>query len=154
MGPISVCMNMHYELKLSDGTCIALKAFYPQGTDCFAGSSSTTVYRTTSDDKKAEDKYPAVLEYIPYRKADKLAERDFYLHTWLASYGYVVVRADLRGSGDSTGVYFGEYLEPELNDGYEIIEWLASQKWCTGKVCIRCIALTRNSSCDFIQLDV
>lgn len=42
-------------------------------------------------------------------------------HPWLASHGYVVVRADMRGSGDSTGLYFDEYLPQEQQDACEII---------------------------------
>ena len=65
--------------------------------------------------------YPTVLEYLPYRKADFTAERDHRRHPWLASHGYVVVRADMRGSGDSDGVYYDEYLQQELDDCCNLI---------------------------------
>jgi len=41
---------------------------------------------------------------------------------------------DLRGSGDSYGVLTDEYLEQELNDAVEIIQWLSEQPWCSGSV--------------------
>ena len=45
--------------------------------------------------------------------------------------GYVHVIADARGSGDSEGEYC--YQGPkEQEDGYDIIEWMAAQSWCTG----------------------
>ena len=77
---------------------------------------------------------PAILEYIPYRKNDATAPRDTEMHPYLAARGFACARVDLRGSGDSEGVLEGEYLQQELDDGVEVIEWLASQPWCNGRV--------------------
>ncbi len=77
---------------------------------------------------------PAVLEYIPYRKNDIKAERDSQIHGYFAQYGYAGVRVDLRGSGDSEGVLYDEYLQQELQDGLEILRWLENQSWCSGEV--------------------
>jgi putative CocE/NonD family hydrolase len=77
---------------------------------------------------------PAVLEYIPYRKRDFTRHRDSVMHPWVAGHGYACIRVDLRGAGDSDGVLADEYLAQELQDGCDIIEWLAGQDWCTGKV--------------------
>src|SRR5207247_8737998 len=48
--------------------------------------------------------------------------------------GYVVCRADVRGTGTSEGVAEDEYPEIERRDMNEVIVWLASQDWCTGNV--------------------
>lgn len=77
---------------------------------------------------------PAILEYIPYRKRFGTAVRDAITHRYLAGHGYVCVRVDLRGSGESEGVLEDEYLQQELDDGVAVIEWLASQPWCDGNV--------------------
>lgn len=77
---------------------------------------------------------PAVLEYIPYRKNDFTAVRDNSLHAHFARAGYVSVRVDLRGSGDSDGQMQDEYAPLELTDGAEVIGWLARQPWCDGNV--------------------
>ncbi len=77
---------------------------------------------------------PAVLEYIPYRKRDFKAVRDDQIHGYFARQGYVGVRVDLRGSGDSEGILRDEYLQRELDDGIEVIRWLGRQSWCTGHV--------------------
>ena len=77
---------------------------------------------------------PAILEYIPYRKNDMTAKRDIPSHPYVAGHGYAVVRLDLRGSGDSEGVLLGEYLEQELQDGFDAIQWIAEQDWCDGNV--------------------
>ncbi|MFN8169702.1 MAG: CocE/NonD family hydrolase [Candidatus Nanopelagicales bacterium] len=47
--------------------------------------------------------------------------------------GYVVVNADLRGSGTSEGT--GQLLSDlEADDYYDLVEWVGTQPWCTGKV--------------------
>ncbi len=77
---------------------------------------------------------PAILEYVPYRKRGGLETRDEIMHRYVASHGYACVRVDIRGSGESEGVLLGEYLQSELNDGAEAIEWLSRQPWCSGPV--------------------
>jgi len=77
---------------------------------------------------------PAILEYIPYRKRDLTRARDEPMHGYFAGHGYAAVRVDVRGSGDSDGVLLDEYHEQELEDGEEVIRWIASQPWCTGAV--------------------
>jgi len=77
---------------------------------------------------------PAVLEYIPYRRRDFTRPRDAVIHPYVAGHGYACVRVDLRGSGDSDGVLRDEYLDQELQDGCDVIEWLARQPWCSGEV--------------------
>lgn len=77
---------------------------------------------------------PAVLEYIPYRKRDFTRLRDSIMHPYVAGHGYACVRVDLRGSGDSDGVLRDEYMQQELDDGVEILRWIAAQPWCTGDV--------------------
>ncbi|WP_407646492.1 CocE/NonD family hydrolase [Henriciella aquimarina] len=77
---------------------------------------------------------PAILEYIPYRRRDFTRLRDSIMHPYIAGHGYACVRVDLRGSGDSDGILRDEYLQQELEDGVEVIRWLAAQPWCSGDV--------------------
>lgn len=77
---------------------------------------------------------PAVLEYLPYRRRDGTLARDELTHAWLARNGYAGVRVDIRGNGDSEGFMEDEYSEAELDDGVQVIEWLARQPWCSGAV--------------------
>ena len=53
---------------------------------------------------------------------------------WFAGHGYACVRVDIRGTGNSGGICVDEYSEQELLDGLEVIEWIAAQPWCDGKV--------------------
>ena len=77
---------------------------------------------------------PAILEYIPYRKRDFTRARDEPMHHYFAGHGYVAVRVDLRGSGDSDGLLLDEYLKQEHDDALEVIRWIAQQPWCSGAV--------------------
>ncbi len=77
---------------------------------------------------------PALLEYLPYRLGDWTAPRDAQRHPWYAGHGYASVRVDTRGSGYSEGILPDEYSRAELDDGVAVVEWLAAQEWCSGKV--------------------
>ena len=77
---------------------------------------------------------PAVLEYLPYRKRDFMRSRDESLHRYIAAHGYVAVRVDVRGSGDSDGVLADEYSPQELTDALAVVAWIAEQPWCDGAV--------------------
>jgi predicted acyl esterase len=52
---------------------------------------------------------------------------------FLVRRGYVQVVANVRGTGKSGGKY--DFMgKQELQDTYEVIEWIAKQPWCDGKV--------------------
>lgn len=77
---------------------------------------------------------PAILEYIPYRRRDRTRMRDESMHPHFAKAGYIAIRVDMRGSGDSDGLMHDEYSEQEIQDGVDVIAWIADQPWCDGKV--------------------
>ena len=54
--------------------------------------------------------------------------------TPLVEAGFVVAVADARGTGFSEGVYDYYNLEGGPFDGFDLVEWLAEQPWCTGRV--------------------
>ncbi|HUL08659.1 MAG TPA: CocE/NonD family hydrolase [Candidatus Acidoferrum sp.] len=81
-----------------------------------------------------QNRVPAILEYIPYRKRDGTVVRDHLTHPYLAGHGYACVRVDMRGNGESDGLMWDEYLKQEQDDALEVIDWMAHQPWCTGKV--------------------
>ena len=81
----------------------------------------------------ADGRFPALVEYIPYRKDDMTAPRHGP-HLYFAARGYVGVRLDVRGTGASEGANTDEYPLVEQLDGYDAIEWIAAQPWCDGQV--------------------
>ena len=80
------------------------------------------------------DPVPVILEYLPYRKRDGTCARDALTHPWFAERGYACVRVDMRGNGDSHGVMEDEYAPQEQADAVEVINFLAAQPWCNGRV--------------------
>lgn len=77
---------------------------------------------------------PAILEYHPYAKRYATAKRDEIAHGFFARQGYVSIRVDMRGAGESEGVMSDEYTNQERADAVEVINWIASQDWCSGAV--------------------
>lgn len=94
---------------------------------------ATTLYMP--DGAQPDEKFPALLEYLPYRKDDGTAAEDYPHHAYFARRGYVGARVDIRGFGASEGVPpEREYSEREQEDGEQVIAWLAHQPWSNGNV--------------------
>ncbi|MBQ7447379.1 MAG: CocE/NonD family hydrolase [Eubacterium sp.] len=98
---------------------------------------------------KAEGKFPALLAMSPYGKISQVypitppmpfgssifeASCESGDPFYFASRGYVFVIADHRGTGDSEGTMYGFMDYHEGEDGHDVVEWMAKQEWCTGKV--------------------
>ncbi|MBW2084621.1 MAG: CocE/NonD family hydrolase [Deltaproteobacteria bacterium] len=84
------------------------------------------VYRP--DDK---DKHPAILIRSPYNK--QLSGKSDYLSAVDAAFArYAFVVQDTRGRFTSEGDYMPGM--PEGLDGYDTVEWIASEPWCDGNV--------------------
>ncbi|MXM62384.1 CocE/NonD family hydrolase [Streptomyces sp. HUCO-GS316] len=81
-----------------------------------------------------DEPVPALLEYLPGRLSDATAPRDRQRHPWYAGHGYVSVRVDARGHGNSEGVPADGHSVTEYSDGAGVVTWLAAQPWCDGKV--------------------
>ncbi|MGH2735748.1 MAG: CocE/NonD family hydrolase [Actinomycetota bacterium] len=80
----------------------------------------------TSNGKIVES--PTVLTYSPYSALGRNGDAD----RWVPR-GYTRMYADVVGTGNSGGCYdYGGKREKET--GYDIVEWIADQKWSTGKV--------------------
>jgi putative CocE/NonD family hydrolase len=70
---------------------------------------------------------PCIFTLTPYI-AQTYHERGVYF----ATHGYVFLTVDVRGRGNSDGAFTP--LLQEAKDGYDIVEWLAKQPYCDGKV--------------------
>ena len=82
-----------------------------------------TVYKPKDMNKPL----PAILHLTCYI-ADGWSSRAL----WFTRRGYVVVLVDVRGRGNSEGKF--KPFVNEGRDGYDVVEWLARQPWCNGKV--------------------
>jgi uncharacterized protein len=72
---------------------------------------------------------PVVLIRTPY---DKVLSRAGPQIEDLARRGYIVATQDCRGRFNSDGA-FDPYRQ-EHNDGFDTVEWIARQPWCTGSI--------------------
>lgn len=75
-------------------------------------------------------RYPVLLQRTPY---DKSAGRGQFLDAIRAAeQGYAVVIQDTRGRYSSEGE-FGPFVS-DIQDGYDTVEWCASEPWSNGRV--------------------
>lgn len=112
--PLRVDVTEHLWITLKDGCRLAARLWLPEGA--------------------VKKPVPAILEYIPYRKRDGTRSRDEPMHGYFAGHGYAVLRVDQRGSGESDGLMWDEYLKQEQDDALEVIDWMAAQSWCDGNI--------------------
>ena len=110
--PYSVVEDPHVLIPMSDGRKLSARIWRPESAD----------------------PAPVILEYLPYRKRDGTCARDALTHPYFAERGYACLRVDMRGNGDSHGLMEDEYTQTELDDAVAVIEWVADQPWCNGKV--------------------
>jgi len=103
-------------IPLQDGVRLAANLYMPDGA-------------------KPKERFPALLEYLPYRKDDGGVVRDQVFYAYMVARGYVCARVDIRGTGQSEGhMPDREYSDREQLDGMEVIAWLAKQPWSNGNV--------------------
>ena len=77
--------------------------------------------------KKGSQRTPVVFTLTPYI-SDSYHDRAAYF----ASHGYGFALVDVRGRGNSGGNF--EPFAQEPRDGHDVVEWLAQQPFCDGKV--------------------
>lgn len=74
-----------------------------------------------------KERLPVIFTFTPYI-GDSYTDRAAYF----AKHGYVYALVDVRGRGNSGGEF--EPFVNEGRDGYDVVEWLAKQPYCNGKV--------------------
>jgi predicted acyl esterase len=152
---------MRRPVSIRAGGCLAIVAVIAtgimpataqQGADRVARSSiyvpvrdgtrlAINVYRPAVDGKPIASKLPTIFAFTPYRARyldkGKLVEtfdqEIFGFHALVAA-GYAVVIADIRGKGASFGARRGFLDQTEAQDGRDLIQWIAAQRWSNGKV--------------------
>ena len=75
--------------------------------------------------------FPVMLQRTPYDKTTPLA-MVMLDPIKSAKHGYATVVQDTRGRFTSEGQFY--CFADDINDGYDTVEWAASQPWSTGKV--------------------
>ena len=81
---------------------------------------------------RTRGRVPALLQRTPYDKSTPNNRTGTLDAVRAASHGFAVVIQDVRGRYTSEGDFYT--FVNEANDGYDSIEWVASQSWCDGQV--------------------
>lgn len=84
---------------------------------------NATIYKP----HEQKEALPLILQLTPY-----IADTYHARGTYFAKNEYIYAIVDARGRGSSEGVF--DPLMQEAKDGHDIVEWLASQNYCNGKV--------------------
>ncbi len=93
-------------------------------------SLAMDVYRPAVDGVAVSEPRPVLLTRSPYNKE---RERDVATAENFARHGYVAVIQDMRGRWASQGE-FTKYAVSEPADGYDTVQWLASQDFSNGRI--------------------
>src|SRR5271155_4797908 len=70
---------------------------------------------------------PAIFTLTPY-----IGQTYHDVGMYFAEHGYPFLTVDVRGRGNSEGSF--RPLIQEAQDGYDVVEWLAKQPYCNGKI--------------------
>lgn len=81
---------------------------------------------------KAEGKFPVLVDGTPYSKTNAMMLAAGTFVPRATSQGYALVVYDVRGQNKSEGdIDLHINLQ---NDGYDVVEWVASQPWSNGRI--------------------
>jgi len=107
--PTGIILEKNALATMLDGTKIALDIYRPA---------------------QEKGSWPVILAYSPFPKERifESAKPAFY-----CAHGYVCVQASERGIGFNQGK-FTMHGSQAAQDGYDLVEWIAGQPWCNGKV--------------------
>jgi putative CocE/NonD family hydrolase len=109
-GPYEVAVQKNHQIPMRDGVKLGVDLYLP-----------------AKNGKPLDGKHPTLLCRTPYDKNLQAAEG-----RWFASHGYAVVLNDVRGRFASEGRW--RMLLDDPYDGYDMVEWIATQPWSSGKV--------------------
>ena len=115
--PLDLRRREDTTIQMADGCNLAARIWQPRGNS---------------------KKFPAILEYDTKWASVCSAKEDELRYMKWAKSGFVCVRVDIRGTGDSdinTDTHcFDEHTKQELDDSIAVIQWISEQEWCTGDV--------------------
>jgi len=107
-----------FSIAVRDGTSIGVAVYAPEGSGRHPALLAASPYRYDNN------VLPAGPQFL-WRETGPI---DFYVKR-----GYAYVQMDVRGCGKSGGEF--EFLGPsEQTDLYDVVEWIAQQPWCNGRV--------------------
>jgi predicted acyl esterase len=130
--PVDVVFQKDVAMQLRDGTTIHIDVFRPVGTE------PVPIIVAWSPYGKAQGTSISVMGVfglvgIPNSAVSGLEKFEAPDPAYWCANGYAIANVDIRGVVDSEGDSV-LWDRQEGRDCYDVIEWLAEQEWCDGKV--------------------
>lgn len=130
--PVDVVLEKDTAVQLRDGTTLHLDVFRPTGEGPFPVIVAWSPYG------KAQGTSVSVMGVfglvgIPNSEVSGLEKFEAPDPAYWCAHGYAIANVDVRGVVDSEGDSV-LWDRQEGRDCYDVIEWLAEQEWCDGKV--------------------
>lgn len=105
-----ILIDRNVRVPMRDGTVLAADIYRPDG----------------------DDAWPAILSRLPYNKDDLSMHMEAIHPVRAVEAGFAVVFQDTRGRYQSGGDFYPFVFEAQ--DGFDTVEWVAAQPWCSGSV--------------------
>lgn len=130
--PVDMVFDKDVAMQLRDGTTIHVDVFRPVGTE------PVPVIVAWSPYGKAQGTSLSVMGVfglvgLPNSSVSGLEKFEAPDPAYWVEHGYAICNVDIRGVVDSEGDSV-LWDRQEGRDAYDVIEWLAEQEWCDGKV--------------------
>lgn len=129
--PCDILLERDVPVKLRDGVTIYVDVFRPAGDGRYPAILAWSPYGKEIGGQMLDD-VPA-RSGVPLNATSGLEKFEGPDPAYWVSHGYAVVNPDKRGAYMSEGdlLYWGH---EDALDGCDVIEWIATRPWCSGKV--------------------
>lgn len=126
-----ILLERDVPIRLRDGVTIYADVFRPVGNDVCPAILAWSPYGKEIGGQMLDD--VPLRSGVPLDATSGLEKFEGPDPAYWVAHGYAVVNPDKRGAYMSEGnlLYWGH---EDALDGCDVIEWIASQKWCNGKV--------------------
>ena len=114
---------------LRDGTVIYTDIYRPIGQTNIPCIICWSFFGKRPGDRPVEQPHHGV----PPGTVSRMSKHEAADPGYWCHYGYAVANPDPRGVGNSQGD-LSFFTTQEGRDGYDFVEWLATQHWCNGKI--------------------
>jgi putative CocE/NonD family hydrolase len=119
-----IMIEEEVQVTMRDGVRLSVDLYRPKVAGKFPALVSFSRYGKDSQKLPTNPKYQPS-DYIRGTGGHECGEQGYFVPR-----GYVHVIPDIRGVGNSEG----EFTMDWGKDGYDLIEWIAEQSWCNGKI--------------------